>query len=48
MLLVSRKFETYVSLGNLGFSSKKVHYSLKKEPFFLRNLGPSTRKIIAP
>jgi hypothetical protein len=39
--MVVKMFETYVSLGNLGLSLKKVHCFPKKLHFPLENLGPS-------
>jgi hypothetical protein len=38
MVLIAKRFKTYVSL-------KKIHCFLGKVPFSLRNLGPSPRKI---
>jgi hypothetical protein len=45
MIVVAKKFGTYVSSRNLSLSLRKVHYFPYKVPFSLGNLGPSSRTI---
>jgi hypothetical protein len=48
MIVIAKRLETYVSLGNLGLSLGKVHCSNRKvlPPPPPKNLGPSPRKIL--
>jgi hypothetical protein len=45
MIVITKKFGTYVSLKNLNLSPRRLHCSLGKVLFSLSNLGPSSKKI---
>jgi hypothetical protein len=45
MIVIAKRFGTYVSMGNIGLSLGKIHCSSRKVPFSLGNLGLSSRKI---
>jgi hypothetical protein len=45
MIVIAKRFITYVFQGSLGHSLGKINCSLEEVFFFVKNLGSSPRKI---